>query len=78
DMENLEKRIKEKQIKIGILAVPESMAYEIAKRMTTAGVKAILSFAPCQLVMTENIEVTCIDLSTELSKLAYYSYKNLE
>ena len=78
DMENLEKRIKEKKIKIGILAVPESMAYEIAKRMIAAGVKAILSFAPCQLVMTEKIEVTCIDLSTELSKLAYYSYKNLE
>ncbi|MFO7891050.1 MAG: redox-sensing transcriptional repressor Rex [bacterium] len=78
DIDNLEKRIKSENIKIGILTVPEAAAHEIAKRMARAGVKAILSFAPCQIVMTENIEVTCIDLSTELSKLAYYSYKNLE
>jgi len=77
-IDNLEGRIKEEKIKIGILTVPESEAHRIAKRMAKAGVKAILSFAPCQIIMTENIEVTCIDLSTELSKLAYYSYKNLQ
>lgn len=78
DIDVLEKKIKSEKIKIGILAVPEAEAYEIAKRMANAGVKAILSFAPCQLIMAENIELTCIDLSTELSKLAYYSYKNVE
>jgi redox-sensing transcriptional repressor len=78
NIDNLEKRIKSEEIIMGILTIPESAAREIAERMESSGVKALLSFAPCQIVMPQSIEVTCIDLSTELSKLAYYSYKNLE
>ncbi|HMA62926.1 MAG TPA: redox-sensing transcriptional repressor Rex [bacterium] len=71
----MKKRIIEEDIKMGVLTVPEEAAHNVAQQMKDAGIKAILSFAPCQIVMPENIEVTCIDLSTELSKLAYYSYK---
>lgn len=75
NVKNMEDRIEAEDVKMGILTVPETAAREIAERMANSGIKAILSFAPCQIVMPENIEVTCIDLSTELSKLAYYSYK---
>lgn len=75
NIDTMKKRIIEEDIKMGVLTVPEEAAHNIAQQMKDAGIKAILSFAPCQIVMPENIEVTCIDLSTELSKLAYYSYK---
>jgi len=76
-IDEMEERIQAEKIKIGILSVPESAVRDVAERMVNAGIKAILSFAPCQIVLPQNVEVACIDLSTELSKLAYYSYKNL-
>jgi redox-sensing transcriptional repressor len=75
-IDEMEERIKSENVQIGILCVPEVVVREVAEMMVNAGIKAILSFAPCQIVMPQTIEVTCIDLSTELSKLAYYSYKN--
>jgi redox-sensing transcriptional repressor len=73
DMANLEARVKSEGIQLAILAIPESVAPTIARRLAKAGVNAILSFAPCQLAMPDNIKVTCVDLSTEMARLVYYS-----
>ncbi len=73
DITGLEKRLKSQNIQLCILAVPESMAPVIARRLAKVGVKAILSFSPCQLAMPDNIKVTCVDLSTEMARLVYYS-----
>ncbi len=73
DMANLEARVKSEGIQLAILAIPESVAPIIARRLAKAGVNAILSFAPCQLAMPDNIKVTCVDLSTEMARLVYYS-----
>ena len=76
DAANLEDRIKEENIQLGILAVPELEAPEIARRMERGGVSAILSFAPCQLLMPDNIKITCMDLSREIARLVYYSSRD--
>ena len=76
DIANLENRIRSDNILLGLLAVPESEASEIARRMEKAGVTAILSFAPCQLLMPENIKITCVDLSREIARLVYYSSRD--
>jgi redox-sensing transcriptional repressor len=73
DIANLEDRIKSENIQLAILAVPEDAAPGIAQRLAKVGVNSILSFAPCQLVMPDNIKVTCVDLSTEMARLVYYS-----
>ncbi len=75
DIANLEKKIQSENIQLVILTVPEKEAPELAKRLAKAGVRAILSFAPCQLKMPTNIKVTCIDLSSEIARLIYYSTK---
>ena len=77
DVANLEKRIKSNKIQLGILAVPESAAPVIARRMAKCGVTAILSFAPCQLAMPHNIKVTCVDLTTEMARLVYHSSREV-
>jgi len=76
DITHLEDRIKSENIQLGILAVPELEASEIAHRMAKGGVNAILSFAPCQLYMPDNMKVTCVDLSREIARLAYYSSRD--
>jgi redox-sensing transcriptional repressor len=77
DIVHLEKRIKSEKIQLAILAIPETSAPLIAQQLADVGVKAILSFAPCQLAMPKNIKVTCVDLSTEMARLAYYSTREV-
>lgn len=74
---NLESRIKSENIQLAILAVPEQIAPALADRLAKAGINAILSFAPCQLAMPDNIKVTCVDLSTEMARLVYYSSREV-
>ena len=73
DFSNLEKRIKSQRIQLFILAVPESVAPTIARRLAKLNVKAILSFSPCQIAMPNDIKVTCVDLSIKMARLIYYS-----
>lgn len=73
DVASLEERIDSEEISVVILAIPESVAPAIARRLAKVGVKAILSFAPCQLAMPNNVKVTCVDLSTEMARLVFYS-----
>lgn len=73
DIASLEKRINSEEISVVILAVPESEAPGMARRLVKGGVKSILSFAPCQLAMPNNVKVTCVDLSTEMARLVFYS-----
>ncbi|MBE9566707.1 MAG: redox-sensing transcriptional repressor Rex [Proteobacteria bacterium] len=72
DVAALERRIREDGIKLAIIAVGVSEAPGIAHRLADAGVKGILSFAPCPLNMPEGIKVTCVDLATEMARLVYY------
>jgi len=74
DMADVEKRVKEEGIELVILAVPELSAADVAERLGNAGVKSILSFAPCELTMPDNVNVTCVDLSVAMARLVYHSY----
>ena len=71
-VDNLEKSIAEKAIRLGVLAVPVSEAPRMAERMAAAGLKAILSFAPCQLNMPKGVKVHCVDLAMEMARLVYH------
>jgi len=73
DIEDMEDRIRSENIQLAILAVPEEEAPELARRLGKAGINSILSFAPCQLIMPKDIKITCVDLSTEMARLLYYS-----
>ncbi len=72
DVSGLQQRIRDEDIKLAIVAVPVSEAPEVAHRLAGAGIKAILSFAPCPLNMPKDVKVTCVDLATEMARLIYY------
>ncbi|CAN5761317.1 redox-sensing transcriptional repressor Rex [soil metagenome] len=59
-------------IDIGIVATPGSVAQEVADRLSAAGVRSILNFAPTRVRVSEGVEVRQVDLSTELQILSYY------
>ena len=49
-------------------------AASVARRLGEAGVRCILSFAPCEIAMPNNVKVTCVDLSLAMARLVYHSY----
>jgi redox-sensing transcriptional repressor len=72
DMDNLESKIKEENIKMIMLTVPDNVAQEIVDRIVNTNVKAILNFTPITLMVPKDIKVSNVDLSIELQTLSYY------
>jgi len=64
--------VRQRQIKIGILAVPAPPAQSIAERMAEAGVKVIWNFAPTSLTLPPTVMVFNEDLAARLATLSYY------
>ncbi len=67
--------VKEKEIKIAILAIPGEAAQEIANDLVEVGVKAIWNFAPIHLKLPREVKVRNEDLSTGLISLTYHLSK---
>ena len=68
----IEEIVSKEKIKIGIIAVPGDFAQDVAERMVSAGVRALLNFAPVRLNLPSGITVKNVDLSTELISLPFY------
>jgi len=64
--------IREKNIKMAIVAVPAPSCQDVVDKLVKAGVRAILNFAPFRPQSPPEIEVLNVDLSIELEKLAYF------
>jgi len=70
-MDDLEEIVAERNVEIGIIATPASHAQVAADRLSAAGIRSILNFAPTVLSL-ERVEIRRVDLSTELQILAYH------
>jgi len=64
--------VREKNIKIAIIAVPRPAAQQIADTLIQAGVTGILNFAPCYLKVPKKVKVVTINIATDLARLPYY------
>ena len=72
NIEQLPETIQSEQIEIGIIAVPLHAAQNALDRLVSAGVKAILNFAPARLTVPRRIKLRNVDLSIELEGLSYF------
>jgi len=68
----MEKFIQTENINIGVLVVPADSAQEVADKMVTGGIKAILNFAPVHIILPPEIKIHNVDLSIEFEGLTYY------
>ena len=75
DIKQMPKVVKERKIKIAIIAVPYFSAQQAADILMHSGVKAILNFAPYKLAVPEGLKLKNIDLSTELQSLSCFLTK---
>lgn len=71
-IDDLEAIVADRSVSIGIIATPSWSAQEVADRLTRAGVRSILNFAPAIIEVPEGVEIRRVDLSTELQILTYH------
>jgi redox-sensing transcriptional repressor len=64
--------VRKRSVKIGIIATPPGAAQKVAERLTEAGVRAILNFAPVKLVLAEGVTTRSVDVGLELEGLSYH------
>jgi redox-sensing transcriptional repressor len=63
--------IRAHQIRLAIIAVPASVAQEVATRLVESGIEGILNFAPTALSLPEQISRVEVDLAIELEQLSF-------
>jgi redox-sensing transcriptional repressor len=71
-VEDIERFVKERNIKIGMLCVPDIAAQQMLDTMIRAGIKGVLNFAPIQLKSTDECVVSDVNLEVELENLIYF------
>lgn len=71
-MDEISDTIKSKNIRIGIITVPDVEAQNVADRLIASGIEAILNFAPTILKAPASIRIHAADFTTDLLSLAYY------
>ena len=64
--------LKKRKINLAIIAVPAAAAQQTADALVKAGVKGILNFSPCHIVVPKKVKVITIDIAMDLARLPYY------
>jgi redox-sensing transcriptional repressor len=72
DSADLIEAIQVAGIKIAMLCVPASEAQVVANKLSEAGVKSILNYAPISINVPRGVKVQYIDPSVGLQRMTYY------
>lgn len=67
----LQERVKEKNIRVGVVTVPASAAQDVTDSLIEAGIKAILNFSPRVLKVPNSVILRNVDLSVNLEVLSF-------
>ncbi len=64
--------IRDRGIRVAMLAVPAADAQGVADQLVEAGVQAILCYAPTSISVSKNVRVSYIDPVLHLQHMTYY------
>src|SRR5689334_9834479 len=71
-MDDMQKVIQERGIKIAMIAVPADKAQEVANNLIEVGVRAILNYAPMTLNVPADVKVQYIDPVIQMQRMTFY------
>jgi redox-sensing transcriptional repressor len=72
DVKNMPSIVSEHSIDVMVIAVPARAAQRVLNQIMSAGIKAVLNFAPALLTARLDVKVKTVDLTTSLESLSYY------
>jgi redox-sensing transcriptional repressor len=76
DIKNFAKVVKRDKIDVAVIAVPAAFAQSVLEKITKAGIKAVMNFAPTPLRVDDDIKLKTIDLTISLESLSYFLSQN--
>lgn len=71
DVSRLESDASREKFDIAVLAIPAEHAQAVADRVTRAGIKGILNFAPVTLSVPSDVTVRTVNMALELEGLSF-------
>ncbi len=71
-MDRLADVVRERGIRVAMIAVPATEAQKVAESCVGAGVQGIVNYAPITLGMPDPVQVQYIDPVTHLQRMTYY------
>jgi redox-sensing transcriptional repressor len=71
-LEELQPTVRDRGIKIAMIATPAEGAQTVADLLIEAGVKALLNYAPSNLNVPDDVHVQYIDPVINLQRMTYY------
>ena len=72
DVADLEEIVASRGVTIAVLATPAAVTQQVAERLVSTGVTAIMNFAPVHLALPDHVTIRKVDLSVELQILSFY------
>jgi len=70
-IDELANTIREKNIRVAIIAVPAEAAQQVADELVDAGIRGILNFAPAAISVPETVTVNSVDLAVQMEQISF-------
>ena len=71
-MEKLAEVVRRERVSIGVVAVPEEAAQEVAGALVNAGIRGIVNFAPTRLQVPDGVFLETVDITGAVEKVAFF------
>jgi redox-sensing transcriptional repressor len=75
-LDDLDDVVRRHAATLGVVATPASAAGDVVRRFATAGVRAVLNFAPGFVAAPADVTVRNVDLGAELQVLTFYAARS--
>ncbi len=72
DIKDFAKVAKRDKIDVAVIAVPAQFAQSVLEKVTEAGIKAVMNFAPTPLRVECDVKLKTVDLTISLESLSYF------
>ena len=71
DIADLSRVVRDRFVRLGMIAVPAPEAQSVADQLVSAGVVGIVNFAPVAINLPESVSVIGVDLAIELEQISF-------
>lgn len=72
DVRRITRVVRDERIDVAVIAVPARAAQRVLNQVMSAGIKAVLNFAPARLETRPGVKVKTVDLTISLESLSYF------
>jgi redox-sensing transcriptional repressor len=72
DVKKMARVIRDEKIDVVVIAVPARAAQKVLNQAMSAGIKAVLNFAPARLNARPDVKIKTVDLTISLESLSYF------